>query len=76
MPSLIASKQHLKHYLKMFVVLLIFAGGFMFSVVETMGGRYGVEMPEIQKPAAVSMVEVATGCKAPGLTSPNIGPLP
>jgi hypothetical protein len=76
MPSLIALKQPLKHYLRMLVVLLIFAGGFMFAVVETMEGRYGAEIPEIQKPVTVSMVEVATGCQAPGLKTANIGSLP
>jgi len=58
MPSLIALKQPLKHYLKMLVVLLIFAGGFMIAVVETMEGRYGAEILEIQKPVTVSMVGV------------------
>jgi hypothetical protein len=48
----------------------------MFAVVESMAGRYGAEIPKIQKPVTVSMVEVATGCQAPGLKTANIGSLP
>jgi hypothetical protein len=75
MPSIIALKQPLKHFLRMSVVLLIFAGGLMFAVVETMNGRYGVEIPEIQKPAIVSIVGVVSGSKASGLEPTNIAPL-
>lgn len=76
MQSIIALKQPLKHFLRMLVVLSIFAIGFMFAVVETMNGRYGVEISEIQKPVTVSIVEIAAGSKAPGLKTTNISPLP
>ncbi len=76
MPFLTALKQPLKHSLKMLVVLLIFTGGFMLAVVETMSGRYGVEIAEIQKPGTVSMVDIVSGSKAPGLKTANMGPLP
>jgi hypothetical protein len=78
MPSLIALKQPLKHYLKMLVVLMIFASGFgfMFAVAETTRGRYRVEIPEIQKSVTVSMVDVVTGSKAAGLKTTNITSLP
>jgi hypothetical protein len=71
MPSLIALKQTLKHYLKMSVVLLIFASGLMLAVVETMGGRSSVEILKIQKPVAVSVVEVAGEANHPVAASMN-----
>lgn len=65
MLSLTALKQPLKHYLKMLVVLMIFASGFMFAVAETTRGDIVLKFWKSGNPPPLRSSTLCPGAEHP-----------